>query len=165
MKKDAAGMSVQDYLLGTTSPQMWWAIIILANIAVFVMVRRRVNKGIKTNEVSPEKFSLIYFLANNFLDIIRTELSIYLFARASLLWVDARFVMAYAIFIGIISDQLTNIFVFIKDVGLVKVKKVIVRIFGADGQQKSEIITTETTKEGETTTETVKNDTPGNKTE
>jgi len=146
MKKDAAGMSVQDYLLGTTSPQMWWAIIILANIAVIVMMGRRINKGIKSNELSPPKFSWAYFLADNIRDIIRTELSIYIFARGSLLWVDPKYVMAYAIFIGIISDQLTNIFVFIKDQGIVRIKKTVVKVFGAGGKE-TETTTTETTNE------------------
>ena len=145
MKKDAAGMSVQDYLLGTTSPQMWWAIIILANIAVIVMMGRRVNKGIKTNDLSPQKFSWGYFLVDNIRDIIRTELSIYIFARGSLLWVDAKYVMAYAIFIGIISDQLTNIFVFVKEQGIIKIKKTVVKVFGGGKETTTE--TTETTIE------------------
>ena len=130
MKKDIAGFSIQDYLLGDVSTQKWIAIMILANVMVFVMYQKRVTKGIQTNLKSPDRFSWAYFIANNLLEVLRTELSIYLFARAALLFIEPKYVIAFAIFIGLISDQLPWIFNFIKAQGLDRIKTFVVKLFG-----------------------------------
>lgn len=149
MKKDVNGMLVQDYLLGSASVNMWIAILILANITVFIMMGNRVNKGIKTNENTPDKFHIGYFLTHNILDILRTEFSIYILSRLSLLWVESVYVVAFSVFIGLISDQIIVIFSFVKDQGIGRIKRQVIKIFGKDKDGNTEIKTEVTEKKTE----------------
>lgn len=142
MKKDAAGKSVLDYLLGDTSVQLWIAIMLLSLAMAAVMMWNRVKKRDLTSERTPEKWDWKWFISDNIGRMFSTMFSIFLFARLALTFFDPKYVIISAILIGLISDQLPVIFGFIKEQVIVKIKTQVVKIFGGG---KVEVTTTETT--------------------
>lgn len=142
MKKDIHGLTIRDYLLGDSSVQMWWAMMILAIIMAAVMMWQRVKKRDLTSERTPEKWDWKWFIADNLGRSLSTVFSIFLFTRLALIWVQPQYVIVASILIGLISDQLPVIFGFIKEQVITKVKTQVVKIFGGG---KVETTTTETT--------------------
>lgn len=150
MKKDANGFTIRDYLLGDSSPEMWWAMMILACLMAAVMMFQRVKKRDLASERTPDKFDWKWFIGDSIGRIFSTLFSIFLITRAMLVFAEPKYIILYSIIIGIISDQLPVIFGFVKSQVIVKVKKVVTKWFGTD---KVEVTTTQTT-----TTENIKQD-------
>lgn len=142
MKKDIHGLTIQDYLLGDSSLQMWKAMMILSVCMAAVMMFQRVKKRDLASERTPEKWDWKWFIGDNIGRILSTLFSIFLFTRLTLVWVAPKYVIVASILIGLISDQLPVIFGFIKEQVIIKVKTQVVRIFGGG---KVEVTTTETT--------------------
>jgi len=142
MKKDIHGLTIRDYLLGDSSVQMWWAMMILAGIMAAVMMFQRVKRRDLSSERTPEKFDWKWFIGDSIGRIFSTLFSIFLITRAMLVFADPKYIILYSIVIGLISDQLPVIFGFIKTKAIVRIKKVVTKWFGGE---KVETITTETT--------------------
>jgi len=142
MKKDIHGLTIRDYLLGDSSVQMWWAMMILACIMAAVMMFQRVKRRDLSSERTPEKFDWKWFIGDSIGRIFSTLFSIFLITRAMLVFAEPKYIILYSIVIGLISDQLPVIFGFIKTKAIVRIKKVVTKWFGGE---KVETITTETT--------------------
>jgi len=142
MKKDIHGLTIRDYLLGDSSVQMWWAMMILAGIMAAVMMFQRVKRRDISSERTPEKFDWKWFIGDSIGRIFSTLFSIFLITRAMLVFAEPKYIILYSIVIGLISDQLPVIFGFIKTKAIVRIKKVVTKWFGGE---KVETITTETT--------------------
>lgn len=141
-KKDSSGQSLMDYLLGDASAQKWEAIMILACLTAAIMMFNRVKKRDVQSERTPTKLSAAWFIADNVSRILSTIFSIFIFSRLALIWISPKYVIAGAIVVGMISDQLPVIFGFIKQQAIVKIKTVVTKWFGGD---KIEVTKTETT--------------------
>ena len=144
MKKDKYGFSIQDYLLGNASAQMWIAMMILSFMAMYVMMSQRVKKRDILSERTPTKFSLTWFIGDNVSRIISSVFAMILFTRATLVWVEPKYTVVFSIVVGIISDQIPVIFGFVKETAIIKIKTVVTSWFGS-GEKK--VTKTETTIE------------------
>lgn len=121
---------LKGYLLGDASIQKWKAIMILAILMAAVMMFNRVKKRDISSERTPEKFSINFFISDSIGRILATIISIFLVARVSLVWVAPKYVVLFAIFIGLISDQLPVLFGWVKDEGIVRLKNVVLKAMG-----------------------------------
>lgn len=145
-------MTLWDYLLGPASKTQWQAMMILACAMAAVMMFQRVKSRDKMSINTPVKFSWGWFIGDNIARILSTIISIFLFSRVSLVWVDAKYTVIFAVFVGLISDQLPVIFSWVKEQGVDRIKRQVVKIFGKDkeGNSVSAEIKTEITEKKDT---------------
>lgn len=150
MKKDVHGLTIQDYLLGDASSNMWIAMMIFSFMAMYVMMSQRVKKRDLSSERTPVKFSIWWFFGDNIARVLSSTFSMILLIRASLVWVEPKYTVIFSIVVGIISDQIPVIFGWVKQRAIYKIKTVVTKWFGND---KIEVKTTETTITENTKTE------------
>lgn len=121
---------LQSYLLGDASIDKWKAIMILSILMAGVMMFSRVRGRDVLSPNTPVKFSMKFFIADSGARILATLISIFLVARVSLVWINPNYVVLFAIFIGLISDQLPVLFGWVKEEGITRIKRIMLKWMG-----------------------------------
>lgn len=102
---------LHQYLLGNATKAMLQASLIFVTIATIGMLIYRISKRDKNSPRTPEKFSIKFFIQDNWLKVVYTTLFILLGLRIVYAFkMEANITILLSIILGICSDYLGTLF-------------------------------------------------------